>query len=81
MSAISDGTLHFGVWLRNVLQTLPHKLFAALDHYGETRVHHTASRSQMRRAQHDVIRVRQAMHPRSVSAPRRTAETDPAPGQ
>jgi hypothetical protein len=65
----------------DLLQAFSHKLSAALDQYGQTRVHHTASRAQMQRAQRDVIRVRQAMHRRNASAPDRKAATEPVIGQ
>ena len=42
-------------WIMDLLQTFSHKLIVALDRYGQTRVHHTASRAQMQRAQRDVI--------------------------
>jgi hypothetical protein len=68
-------------WIRKFLQTFAYKLITALDQYGQTRVHHTASRAQMRRAQHDLIRVRRAMHSRNAGAPYKKAATEPVTGQ
>ena len=79
MTAITAGRPQFGRWLVGILQTLAHKLAVALDRYGETRIHHTASKSQMWRAQRDIIYIRQAMrrgNPGAVHANR-----EPAAGQ
>jgi hypothetical protein len=61
MTAITAGRPRFGRWLVGILQTLSHKLSVALDRYGETRIHHTASKSQMWRAQRDIIQIRKAL--------------------
>jgi hypothetical protein len=77
MSVISADTPPVRGWIMDLLQVFSHKLITALDQYGQTRVHHTASRAQMQRAQRDVIRVRQVMHPRNAGAPDRKAATKP----
>ena len=61
MTAITASRPQFGRWLVGVLQTLSHKPSVALDRYGETRIHHTASKSQMWLAQRDIIQIQQAM--------------------
>jgi hypothetical protein len=76
MTAITAGNQHFGRRLVDVLQTLLHKLSIALDQYGKTRVHHTASRSQLRRAQRDIIQIRQAMRRGNSGAANATKETE-----
>ncbi|MBV8510476.1 MAG: hypothetical protein JO289_09950 [Xanthobacteraceae bacterium] len=68
-------------WIMDLLQAFSHRLVGALDQYGQTRVHHTASRAQMQRAQRDVIRMKQAMHPRRASTPNRKAATEPVTDQ
>ena len=73
MTPIAAGRSPVRGWIMDFLQTL--------DQYGQTRVHHTASRAQMRLAQRDLIRVRQAMHPRSAGAPASKATTEPVTGQ
>jgi hypothetical protein len=81
MAVIAAGKPPGRGWIMDLLQTFSHKLIAALDQYGQTRVHHTASRAQMQRAQRDVIRVRQAMHPRSAGAPDGKGATRSAAGR
>jgi hypothetical protein len=81
MSASAAGKPPVRGRVMDFLQAFAHKLMAALDRYGQTRVHHTASRAQMLRAQRDVIRVRQAMHPRNACVPDRKAATEPVTGQ
>jgi hypothetical protein len=68
-------------WIMDLLQAFSHKLIVTLDRYGQTRVHHTASRAQMQRAQRDVILMRQAMHPHRASTPERKAATEPVTDQ
>ena len=68
-------------WIMNLLHAFSHKLVAALDRYGETRIHHTASRSQLRRAQRDVIQMRQAMRHANSGASQARKSPEPAAGQ
>lgn len=68
-------------WIMDLLQAFSHKLIAALDRYGETRIHHTASRSQLRRAQRDVIQMRQAMRHANSGASQARKSPEPAAGQ
>jgi len=81
MTAITASRPQFGRWLVGVLQTLSHKLSVALDRYGQTRMHHTASKSQMRRAQRDIIQIRQTMRRGNSGAAQTNQETEPAAGQ
>jgi len=81
MTAVTVGRPHFGRWLVDILDALSHKLSVALDRYGETRIHHTASKSQMRRAQRDIIQVRQAIRRGNSGAAQAHKETEPAAGQ
>jgi hypothetical protein len=62
MTAIGAGTRHFRARCMNILRSLLHRLSAALDKYGEMRVHHAVSRSQLRHAQRDIIQLRRAIH-------------------
>ena len=81
MTPIAAGRSPVRGWIMDFLQTFSHKLITALDQYGQTRVHHTASRAQMRLAQRDLIRVRQAMHPRGAGASASKATTELVTGQ
>ena len=74
MTPIAEDTLHFRARFMNILRRLPHKLFAALDHYGETRIHHAVSRSQLRRAQHDLIRLQRTIHAQDSGGLHKKAE-------
>ncbi|MFZ0838950.1 MAG: hypothetical protein WAM77_15935 [Xanthobacteraceae bacterium] len=68
-------------WIMDLLHAFSHKLVAALDRYGETRIHHTASRSQLRRAQRDVIQMRQAIRHANSGASQARKSPEPAAGQ
>ncbi len=78
MTAITAERLHFGRRLVDTLQRLSHRLSVALDQYGERRIHHTASRGQLQRAQRDIVQVRQAMHRGNSGALHATNGTEPA---
>jgi hypothetical protein len=61
MTAIAAGTQSFRARFMNILRSLRHRLFTALDKYGERRIHHAVSRSQLLHAQRDIIQFRRAI--------------------
>jgi hypothetical protein len=75
MTAIAEGPLHF------ILRLLPHKLSAALDQYGERRIRHAVSRSQLRRAQRDLIQLRRAIHAQASGGAAQKVGIEPANGK
>ena len=81
MTAIGAGTLHFRARFMNILRSLPHRLFVALDKYGEIRVHHAISRSQLRQAQRDIIQLRRAIHAQDTGGCTKKAGIEPTSGK
>jgi hypothetical protein len=81
MTVIAAGKPAVRGWIMDLLRAFSHELIAALNQYGETRIHHTASRSQLRRAQRDVIQMRQAIRHANSGASQARKRTEPAAGQ
>jgi hypothetical protein len=81
MTAIAEGIVHFRARFMSILRSLPHRLFAALDQYGEMRVHSALSRSQLRRAQRDVIQLRRAFHAQDPGGLHKKTGIEPATGK
>jgi hypothetical protein len=81
MTAIAEGPLHFRACFMNILRRLPHKLSAALDQYGERRIRHAVSRSQLRHAQRDIIQVRRAIHAQAPEGLHKEVGIEPTTGK